>query len=62
MSIDPTLLEILVCPQDHGALEYDEQHQVLINSRLGVAYPIEDGIPVMLADAAQPWPATSAEQ
>lgn len=61
MSIDPTLLEILVCPRDHGALDYDEHAQVLVNPRLGLAYPIEDGIPVMLVDAAQSWPKSSAE-
>ncbi|GGG76637.1 Trm112 family protein [Corynebacterium pelargi] len=55
MSIDPELLEILVCPKDHGPLEYREQESVLLNPRLGIAYPIEDGIPVMLIDQAQPW-------
>lgn len=57
MSCDPALLEILVCPQDKGPLEYIEDQQVLVNKRLGIAYPIEDGIPVMLADEAKKWPA-----
>ncbi|WP_123960293.1 Trm112 family protein [Corynebacterium pseudopelargi] len=59
MSIDPELLEILVCPKDHGPLEYREQESVLLNPRLGIAYPIEDGIPVMLIDQAQPWPSSA---
>lgn len=56
MSIDPKLLEILVCPQDKGLLSYLETEQKLVNERLGIAYPIEDGIPVMLADEAITWP------
>ncbi|MCP1388536.1 Trm112 family protein [Corynebacterium sp. TA-R-1] len=57
MSLDPRLLEILVCPQDKGTLRYDEAAQLLINERLGVAYRIDDGIPVLLIDEAQPYPA-----
>ncbi|QNE89504.1 Trm112 family protein [Corynebacterium incognita] len=57
MSVDPKLLEILVCPQDKGELVYNEDKNVLINERLHIAYPIEDGIPVMLADEAIDWPA-----
>ncbi|MCT1428343.1 MULTISPECIES: Trm112 family protein [Corynebacterium] len=57
MSLDPKLLEVLVCPQDKGPLTYLEQKQVLVNERLGIAYPIEDDIPVMLVDHAQKWPA-----
>jgi hypothetical protein len=56
MSLDPALVEILVCPQDKGPLSYLEDEQVLANERLGIAYPIEDGIPVMLVDDAKPWP------
>lgn len=57
MSIDPTLLEVLVCPQDKGPLRYLEDEQLLVNERLGIAYRIDGGIPVMLADEAQPYPA-----
>ena len=57
MSLDPKLLEVLVCPQDKGPLTYLEDKQVLVNERLGIAYPIEDDIPVMLVDNAQKWPA-----
>ncbi|WBT09931.1 Trm112 family protein [Corynebacterium sp. SCR221107] len=56
MSIDPTLLEVLACPQDKGPLVYLEDQQVLVNERLGIAYRIDDGIPVMLADEALTWP------
>lgn len=60
MSIDPQLLEVLACPQDHGPLRYLEDEQVLVNERLGIAYRIDDGIPVMLIDEAFAWPADSA--
>ena len=56
MSLDPALVEILVCPQDKVPLRYLVNDQVLVNERLGIAYPIEDGIPVMLVDDAKPWP------
>ncbi len=56
MSLDPQLLEVLVCPQDKGPLTYLEDRQVLVNERKGIAYPIEDGIPVMLVDHAMAWP------
>ena len=55
--VDPKLLEILVCPQDKGKLRYLEEEAVLVNERLGIAYPIKDGIPVMLANEAITWPA-----
>lgn len=57
MSLDPKLLEILACPKDKGPLTYNEEHQVLINERLGIAYRIEDDIPVLLIDEASQWPA-----
>lgn len=52
-SIDPKLLEILVCPVTKGTLVYDEAAQELISNEAGLAYPIRDGIPVMLADEAR---------
>ncbi|PME07900.1 tetraacyldisaccharide 4'-kinase [Corynebacterium ulcerans] len=55
MSIDPQLLEVLACPQDKGPLRYLEQDNVLVNDRLGIAYRIEDNIPVMLEDEAITW-------
>jgi len=50
---DPKLLEILVCPITKGPLEYDSDAQELISPRAGLAYPIRDGIPIMLADEAR---------
>ena len=50
------LLEVLACPRDKGPLDYVEEEQVLVNPRLGIAYPIEDGIPVLLIDEAISWP------
>jgi uncharacterized protein YbaR (Trm112 family) len=51
--VDPKLLEILVCPVTKGPLEYDAERQELISRRAGLAYPIRDGIPIMLADEAR---------
>ncbi len=52
-SVDPKLLEILVCPLTKGPLRYDPEHQELISDRAGLAYPIRDGIPIMLPDEAR---------
>lgn len=52
--IDPKLLEILVCPLTKGRLDYDAAAQELISRGAGLAYPIRDGIPIMLADEARP--------
>jgi uncharacterized protein len=51
--IDPRLLEILVCPLTKGPLEYDAAAGELISRRAGLAYPVRDGIPIMLADEAR---------
>lgn len=51
--VDPKLLEILVCPVTRGPLEYDRAAQELISRSAGLAYPIRDGIPIMLADEAR---------
>ena len=51
--VDPKLLEILVCPVTKGPLEYDVEAQELISRQAGLAYPIRDGIPIMLADEAR---------
>lgn len=53
MEIDPKLLEILVCPLTKGPLVYDREKQELISKKAGLAYPIRDGIPIMLADEAR---------
>ena len=52
--INPRLLEILVCPVTKGTLHYDAQHQELISPSAKLAYPIRDGIPIMLVDEARP--------
>lgn len=51
--IDPKLLEILVCPMTKVPLRYDEKAQELVSDQAGLAYPIRDGIPVMLPDEAR---------
>lgn len=52
--IDPKLLEFLVCPLTLGPLEYDRERQLLISRSAKLVYPIKDGIPIMLPDAAEP--------
>ena len=52
--IDPKLLEILVCPLTKGTLEYAAEKQELISRSAKLAYPIRDGIPIMLPEEARP--------
>ena len=52
-SVDPKLLEILVCPLTKGPLEYDAEKQELISRSAKLAYPIRDGIPIMLPEEAR---------
>ena len=51
--VDPKLLEILVCPLSKGPLEYDAEAQELISKQTNLAYPIRDGIPIMLVSEAR---------
>ncbi len=51
--IDRKLLEILVCPLTKGPLTYDRARQELLSAQAGLAYPIRDGIPIMLVDEAR---------
>ena len=51
--IDRKLLEILVCPLTKGPLRYDAARQELISDSAGLAFPIRDGIPIMLPDEAR---------
>ncbi len=51
--VDPRLLEILVCPLTKGPLEYDAAAGELISRRAGLAYPVRDGIPIMLIEEAR---------
>jgi uncharacterized protein YbaR (Trm112 family) len=52
--IDPRLLEILVCPLTKTVLEYDARAQELVSRAAKLAYPIRDGIPIMLPEEARP--------
>ena len=52
--LDPWLLERLVCPVSRTPLRYDETAQELISDAAGLAYPIRDGVPVMLVEEARP--------
>jgi uncharacterized protein YbaR (Trm112 family) len=52
-SVDPKLLEILVCPVTKGPLEFDAAKQELISRSAKLAYPIRDGIPIMLPEEAR---------
>jgi len=51
--IDPKLLELLVCPLSKQALTYDRERQELVSKSAGLAFPIRDGIPIMLIDEAR---------
>ena len=50
---DRKMLEALVCPLTQDVLEYNEENQELISKSAGLAYPIREGIPIMLADEAR---------
>ena len=52
-ALDPRLLEILVCPATHGPLVYDRDAQELISRMAKLAYPIRDGVPIMLPEEAR---------
>ncbi len=52
-TVDPKLLEILVCPLTRVPLRYDAARQELISDQAKLAYPIRDGIPIMLIDEAR---------
>ena len=51
--IDPRLLEILVCPLTKGPLEYNREANELVSRKAGLAYPVRDGIPIMLPEEAR---------
>jgi hypothetical protein len=51
--VDPRLLEILVCPLTHGPLEYDRAKGELVSRGARLAYPIRDGVPIMLPEEAR---------
>jgi len=51
--LDPAILELLVCPLTHGPLSYDEAADELISKEAGLAFPVRDGIPIMLPEEAR---------
>ena len=52
-TVDPKLLELLVCPITRGPLRYDPERQELISQAARLAYPVRDGIPIMIASEAR---------
>lgn len=50
---DPKLLEVLVCPQSRTPLRYDRERQELVSERARLAYPVRDGVPIMLIEEAR---------
>ena len=53
MDVDPRLLEILVCPLTKAPLTYDRERQELVSKAAGLAYPVRDGVPVMVVEEAR---------
>ena len=53
LDVDPRLLEILVCPVTRGPLTYDRDKAELVSKRARLAYPIRDGVPIMLPEEAR---------
>lgn len=53
-TVDPRLLEVLVCPVTRGALTYDRARNELVSRGAKLAFPIRDGVPIMLAEEARP--------
>ena len=52
-AVDPKLLEILVCPLSKTPLEWDRENQELISRQAGLAFPVRNGVPIMLVDEAR---------
>lgn len=52
--LDVKMLELLVCPQTKGTLKFDEKTQELISEKAKLAYPVRDGVPIMLISEARP--------
>ena len=51
--VDPKLLEVLICPSSRKPLRYDRERQELISESARLAYPVRDGVPIMLIDDAR---------
>ncbi|MCO8019999.1 Trm112 family protein [Brevundimonas diminuta] len=54
VSVDPRLLEVLVCPVTRGRLTYDRERNELVSAGAKLAFPIREGVPIMLAEDARP--------
>jgi uncharacterized protein YbaR (Trm112 family) len=52
-NVDPKLLEVLICPQSRKPLRYDPAKQELVSAEARLAYPVRDGVPIMLIDEAR---------
>ncbi|MCZ8193519.1 Trm112 family protein [Brevundimonas sp.] len=53
-SVDPRLLEVLVCPVTRGRLRFDRERQELVSEGAKLAYPIREGVPILLPEDARP--------
>ena len=53
-TLDPKMLGVLVCPKTRGPLRYDADNQELISQKAGLAYPIREGVPILLIEEARP--------
>lgn len=51
--IDPRLLEVIVCPQTREPLRYDREKQELVSEKARLAFPVRDGVPILIADEAR---------
>ncbi|MDX2274302.1 MAG: Trm112 family protein [Hyphomonadaceae bacterium] len=51
--VDPKLLEVLVCPQSRKTLRYDKERQELVSDSARLAYPVRDGVPILIIDEAR---------
>ncbi len=60
--MDPKLLELLVCPVTKGHLDYDRERQELVSRSARLAYPVRDGIPILLEEQARPLTDVELEQ
>ena len=56
--IDPRLLEVIVCPQTREPLRYDRERQELISAKARLAFPVRDGVPILIVDEAREMDAT----
>lgn len=60
MTVDPSLLAFLVCPLTHGGLRYDAEASELVSEKAQLAYPVRDGIPILLVEEARPLEKTAS--